>query len=91
MFDLADLASARAKVAALSRSHAVEANANKTHSVEFEAMNATLENDSEWMTLKINIMSGEPTPYVCRYVSMVCGMYVGMYWVFLDFGGVIPR
>ncbi len=24
---------------------------------------------------------GEPTPYVCMYVSMVCGMYVGMYWV----------
>jgi hypothetical protein len=28
----------------------VEANANNTHSVEFEARNATLENDSEWMT-----------------------------------------
>ena len=24
---------------------------------------------------------GEPTPYVCMYVSMVCSMYVGMYWV----------
>jgi hypothetical protein len=24
---------------------------------------------------------GEPTPYVCMYVSMVCGMYVGMFWV----------
>jgi len=24
---------------------------------------------------------GEPTPYVCMYVSMVCGMYVGMCWV----------
>ena len=24
---------------------------------------------------------GEPTPYVCMYVSMVCGMYMGMYWV----------
>jgi hypothetical protein len=24
---------------------------------------------------------GEPTPYVCMYVSMVCGMYVGMWWV----------
>jgi hypothetical protein len=23
----------------------------------------------------------EPTPYVCMYVSMVCGMYVGMCWV----------
>jgi len=28
----------------------VEANANNTHSAEFEARNATLENDSEWMT-----------------------------------------
>ncbi len=24
---------------------------------------------------------GEPTPYVCMFVSMVCGMYVGMCWV----------
>jgi hypothetical protein len=24
---------------------------------------------------------GEPTPYVCMYVSMVCGVYVGMCWV----------
>ena len=24
---------------------------------------------------------GEPTPYVCMYVSMVCGMYVSMCWV----------
>jgi len=24
---------------------------------------------------------GEPTPYVFMYVSMVCGMYVGMCWV----------
>ena len=24
---------------------------------------------------------GEPTPYVCMYVSMACGMYVGMCWV----------
>jgi hypothetical protein len=29
---------------------AVEANANNTYSVEFEAMNATLENENEWMT-----------------------------------------
>jgi hypothetical protein len=28
----------------------VEANADNTHSAEFEARNATLENDSEWMT-----------------------------------------
>ena len=27
------------------------------------------------------LTSGEPTPYVCMYVSMVCGMYVGMCWV----------
>ena len=27
---------------------------------------------------------GEPTPYVCMYVSMVCGMYVGMYWVWKE-------
>jgi len=24
---------------------------------------------------------GEPTPYVCMYVSMACGMYVSMCWV----------
>jgi hypothetical protein len=29
---------------------AVEANANNTYSVEFEAINATLENENEWMT-----------------------------------------
>ena len=27
---------------------------------------------------------GEPTPYVCMYVSMVCGMYVGMCWVWRE-------
>ena len=30
------------------------------------------------------LTSGEPTPYVCMYVSMVCGMYVGMYWVWKE-------
>ena len=27
---------------------------------------------------------GEPTPYVCMYVGMVCGMYVSMCWVWRE-------
>ncbi len=32
----------------------------------------------------LTLTPGEPTPYVCMYVSMVCGMYVGMYWVWRE-------
>jgi hypothetical protein len=43
--------------------------------------NRSCSNKTHTHLSSVVLTPGEPTPYVCMYVSMVCGMYVGMCWV----------